>query len=96
MAQALIGHDSEAIHQHHVSVGWTAFEQAGRVYPACAKVSAPTRGLYPSERHWYGGGFLVPIRGGYQENVIDTPLLRFSVADPLKMSKDRLRPGVRR
>jgi len=33
VAQAMIGHDSEAIHQHYVSVGWTALEQAAASLP---------------------------------------------------------------
>jgi integrase len=33
VAQAMIGHDSEAIHQHYVSVGRTALEQAAAHLP---------------------------------------------------------------
>jgi integrase len=33
VAQAMIGHDSEAIHQHYVSVGRTALEQAAASLP---------------------------------------------------------------
>jgi len=33
VAQALIGHDSEAIHQHYVSVGFEALKKAANALP---------------------------------------------------------------
>ena len=34
VAQALIGHDSEAIHEHYVNVGREALQKAAAVFPS--------------------------------------------------------------
>ena len=34
VAQALIGHDSEAIHEHYVNVGRDALQKAAAVFPS--------------------------------------------------------------
>jgi hypothetical protein len=34
VAQALIGHDSEAIHEHYINVGRDALQKAAAVFPS--------------------------------------------------------------